>query len=348
MASSRSREALIRQWSLVEQLSRAQRGASIEQMRGHTGASRSTVYRDLGVLCEAGVPIESENINGEARYRLCSKALPPLGPTALQISALRLARRALAGLDGTSAASELDKLLDGYAHASGGRAAISFAKQRALPPDIIKKLDRAIAGQRRVRIRYRSVRASAPEWRTVDPLGLRYVKGHIYFIAYDHKRADYVPFKLDRISTVDVLADKADKHPDFDVHAVLGQSATIWKGEGVEVAVRLSAAVARFAKEYPLVVEQTVEDDGPDGACIVRARVAGVMEAMRWVLSWGKEAEALGPKELREAVEAEVTGAARRYAGRAETARARSGRLARSGIAAEQSRARAMERSDEG
>ena len=45
----------------------------------------------------------------------------------------------------------------------------------------------------------------------VDPLGLRYVKGHVYFIAYDHKRADYVPFKLNRISTVDVLADKAGR-----------------------------------------------------------------------------------------------------------------------------------------
>jgi proteasome accessory factor B len=326
MASRRSREALIRQWSLVERLSRAQRGVSVEQMRGHTGASRSTVYRDLCMLCEAGVPIESENINGEARYRLCSKALPPLGPTALQISALRLARRALTGLEGTTAASELDKLLDGYTRAAGTRAAISFAKQRALPPDILKKLDRAIAGQRRTRIRYRSVRASAPDWRTVDPLGLRYVKGHIYFIAYDHKRADYVPFKLDRISTVDVLADKAGKYPDFDVHALFARSATIWKGEAVEVAVRLSATVARFVTEYPLVPDQTVTDAGPNGGRIVRARVAGATEAMRWVLSWGKEAEALEPPELRVAVEAEVQGAAARYA---ERARVREGKAAR-------------------
>jgi proteasome accessory factor B len=306
------------------------------------------VYRDLGVLCEAGVPIESDNVNGEARYRLCSKALPPLGPTALQISALRLARHALAGLEGTTAVSELDKLLDGYARATGSRAAISFAKQRPLPPDVLKKLDRAIAGQRRTRIRYRSVRASAPEWRTVDPLGLRTVKGHIYFIAYDHKRADFIPFKLDRISTIDVLADKAGQHPDFDVHTLFARSATIWKGESVEVAVRLSATVARFATEYPLVLDQLVEDDGPGGGCVVRARVAGVMEAMRWVLSWGKEAEALEPKELRAAVEAEVQGAARRYGGRGESTRARSDRLTRSGIAVEQSRARTMERSDEG
>jgi predicted DNA-binding transcriptional regulator YafY len=55
MATRRSREALIQQWSLVEQLSRSQRGVSVEQMRDHTRASRSTVYRDLGLLCEAGV-----------------------------------------------------------------------------------------------------------------------------------------------------------------------------------------------------------------------------------------------------------------------------------------------------
>ena len=152
MASSRSREALIRQWSLVEQLSRAQRGVSVDQMRSHAGASRSTLYRDLGALCEAGVPIESENVNGEARYRLCSKALPPLGPTALQISALRLARRSLAGLEGTTAATELDKLLAGYTQATGARDSVSFAKQRALPPDTLRKIDRAIAGQHERRL----------------------------------------------------------------------------------------------------------------------------------------------------------------------------------------------------
>ena len=105
MASRRSKEALIRQWSLVEHLSRRQRGLSVEHMRGHTSANRSTVYLGLGVLCEAGVPIESESINGEPRYRLCSKALPPLGPTALQISALRLAVDVLA-LDGHSGFAE--------------------------------------------------------------------------------------------------------------------------------------------------------------------------------------------------------------------------------------------------
>jgi predicted DNA-binding transcriptional regulator YafY len=79
--------------------------------------------------------------------------------------------------------------------------------------------------------------------------------------------------------------------------------------------VRLSPKVARFSGEYPLVAGQSVTDDA-DGGCVVRARVAGVMEAMRWVLSWGQEAEALEPGELREAVAAEVQGAARRYGAR--------------------------------
>ena len=152
MASQRARNALIRQWSVIEQLSRSQRGLTIDHLRTHTGASRSTVYRDIGALLEAGVPIESHTVSGEARYRLWSKALPPLGPSALQIAALRLARRALAGLAGAGATAELDKLLSGYARAGASREAITFAKQRAIAPDLVKKLDRAIQSRRRARI----------------------------------------------------------------------------------------------------------------------------------------------------------------------------------------------------
>jgi predicted DNA-binding transcriptional regulator YafY len=315
MASGRGRAKIIRQWGLIALLARHRRGLTAGQIQERAGISHSTLYRDLAELRDAGVPLDSHVNNGEARHTLFGLELPPLGPTPLQIAALRLARRALAGLDGTTATAELDKLLHGYANAQGARDAVSFAKPRAVAPELIHKLDRAIHTQRRTRIRYRAARATSAEWRTVDPLGLRHVKGHVYFIAYDDKREDFVPFKLDRLIAVDVLADKAKPHPNFDVQRLFARAVTAWTGEDVEVAVRLSPKVARFSGEYPLVAGQSVTDDA-DGGCVVRARVAGVMEAMRWVLSWGQEAEALEPGELREAVAAEVQGAARRYGAR--------------------------------
>jgi hypothetical protein len=46
---------------------------------------------------------------------------------------------------------------------------------------------------------------------------------------------------------------------------------------------------------------------------IVAATVAGIIEAMRWVLSWGANAVVLGPTSLRDAVGAELIAACSAY-----------------------------------
>lgn len=306
------RAALARQWALIAFVRQFKHGVTIAQIVAHTGAPRSTTYRDIVLLGDGGVPFDRRLVNGEARYSLAVEALPPLGPTATQLAALRLARTVLTGLDGAGPVAELDQLLASYAGRSSGSSHIALGRHRAVAPELVKKLDRAIASQRRARIRYRAAAADKPEWRLVDPLGLLHVKGHLYFIAHDLRRAAVRTFKLDRIRVVEVLAEKAADHPDFDMHALFARSAKVWTHDEIEVTVRLDKSVARFIGEYPLVYDQTVEDER-NGAIVVRARVAGVMEAMRWVLGWGKAAEALEPSELREAVAREVGDAAARY-----------------------------------
>jgi len=311
MASTRGKSRLIRQWSLITLLAAHPRGLTTREIMRRTGVTRATFYRDREQLLEAGVPIGTETVGGEARYTLWGTTLPPLGPTPLQIAALRLARRAL-GMDGTAAAAELDTLLADYARTAGAKDTITFAKRPALPPDLLKKLDRAITTQRRTRLRYRSARATTAASRDVDPLGLHCAGGHHYFVAYDDNRAKFVTFKLERITAVELLADKARPHPDYDAHALFARSAKVWNGDETAIAVRLSASVAHLAAEYPVIADQTVMQE-PSGALVVRARVAGIVEATRWVLSWGKNAEALEPLALRESVAAEVQGAAAQY-----------------------------------
>jgi predicted DNA-binding transcriptional regulator YafY len=330
---TRGQTALRRQWALIETLATKRRGLRVVELQDALSTSRATVYRDLSLLREAGVPVDTSNVNGEARVSLLAeRSLPPLSPTPTQVAALRLARRALDGVAGTRAASELDALLDGYTRAGEATDTVAFASQRPPAPNLAARLDQAVLSGLRCRIRYRGARDETPRWRRLDPIGLRWVKGHLYLVAHDAEpvhgadgangRGDTAPtpapapapktFKLDRVSVVEVLRDKAGRHPAYDERALFGRSVKTWTGDEIEVAVRLSERVARFAREYPLVHDQSIQDE-PGGAVVVRARVAGVPEAMRWVLSWGQEAEALSPAALREAVRAEVEGAARRY-----------------------------------
>jgi predicted DNA-binding transcriptional regulator YafY len=108
--SVRKRISFRRQWQLVFALHRTARGLSVGQLVVELDTSRATVYRDLALLQEAGCPIESETVTGEARYKLSNTNLPPLQINAKQLAAIFVARSALAGLEGTSLVRELDVL----------------------------------------------------------------------------------------------------------------------------------------------------------------------------------------------------------------------------------------------
>jgi predicted DNA-binding transcriptional regulator YafY len=72
-----SRRMLLRQWRLVLALSESRMGLTIPELGDRTGCSRSTVYRDLSLLAEAGAPIASHVVGGVARQRLLRPAELP-------------------------------------------------------------------------------------------------------------------------------------------------------------------------------------------------------------------------------------------------------------------------------
>jgi proteasome accessory factor B len=69
-------------------------------------------------------------------------------------------------------------------------------------------------------------------------------------------------------------------------------------GEPVEVTVRFAPVVARAAQAARVVRDRRV-DRRDDGSADISYRVADVPELIRWVLSWGAQAEILGPPAVR-------------------------------------------------
>lgn len=319
MAGSRIRSIVSRQWELIVALGARRRGMTIQQLVDSLGISRSTIYRDLRDLSAIGVPISAERINGEVRHCLLGDPYPPLQPTPVQVAALHLARRMMDALAGTRLVSELDTLLRRVspAHAAPGEhCPIEIGglggQATASPAAHVRTIDAAIADGKRIHFRYHAVGKGAPELRRVDPVALRYNRGHLYLIAHDPARAGWRTFKLARLTDVALLDEPAEPHPEYDESELFAYSASVWSGDPVDVAVRLAPRVARFAGEWPLSPGQCIEPQ-PDGAVVIRARVAGTVEAMRWVLRWGQDAEALEPLALREAVAAELGAALDRY-----------------------------------
>jgi predicted DNA-binding transcriptional regulator YafY len=308
-----SQAALQRQWRLLEKLHGKRLGLSVRTLLDELGISRATFYRDLRILEEAGFPIEKDEQNGEARYRLLGEAMPPVQPTAHQVYALRLARRLLAPLDGTKIVSALNALLPRKVPGNGRTPAVVVPPPQPIgEPSITAAIERAMITGMRIAFTYAASRGE-PSGRKVEPLALHVRDGHLYLSAFDVDKGALRTFKISRMSTAHVLEEKAEEHPEYDAARVFAHAAKIWDGPLVDVVVRISPRGARFVNEWPLVHSQQLEKL-PDGAMLVRARVSGTIEAMRWVLRWGKDAQVIEPAELGAAVVTELLGAIAAYA----------------------------------
>ncbi|MCH9685121.1 MAG: transcriptional regulator [Deltaproteobacteria bacterium] len=313
MSSRSARNMLIRQWQILQLLHGRRRGLTPKRLLEETDSSRATLYRDLDMLEQAGVPLLRETVNGEARVSLLGDKLPELSATPLQWDALRLARSYLGPLQGTSLVAELDALL----LRNRPRQPTAAATEPTTPgPEAsharsLKVLDAAIAQRKQVRFRYRSAQDTEYRSRTVDPVMWRLVDEHVYLIAFEHD-VGVRTFKVARMSDAERLDEDAGVH-DVDEDELFRGAIKIWSGPRVEVEIRLSPYAARLLPEYPLSQEQEIIGQA-DGGAVLQAAVAGTAEVTRWVLHWGAHAEVLAPEDLRQQVAIELRRALAPYA----------------------------------
>jgi predicted DNA-binding transcriptional regulator YafY len=305
----------MRQWQLLLAIQASQAGIGVPRLVRETGIPRATVYRYLNLLMKAGVPLHDFTVNGEKRYRFLRQSeLPPFGFTALQIAALRVARLELEPLSGTVLVRELDAFLEKL-RPEEPQQRFRFAARPAGRPEVLRVVERALHYHRRARIEYRAgSRNGVPTLIHIEPLLLNVADGEPYVRAYCVERAAERTYKLARIGRIELTEEPATYIPPRAPSEAFAHSVKVWSGEAVTVKIKLDASVAWRAREYPLVLEQTLHD-APDGSIVVEARVAGIVEATSWALSWGGAAEALEPLELRRALRTELAKALGKYDG---------------------------------
>lgn len=313
MARYRNKEMLTRALGHVAALAGVRRGLRVQQLIERSGCSRATVYRDLQMLMEAGIPVASEQVNGEMRYSLDFR-VPPVQPTMLQCAALLVARQALKPLEGTRLLKELDSLVRSLTHhrSTDPAVAVEPTPTAACKGQAITRLEAAIDRRGVVEMRYFKIKGSAPETRRIEPCEIRMHGNQVYLVAFDLDREDYRTFKLSRITEVELTEDSARNRDQYDPQLLFQGSVGVWTGPEIDVVIYLSPGAARFVQEWPLSSEQQVQQQS-DGSSILRARVAGTLETMRWVLRWGKNATVMEPVELRQQVHEELCAACASY-----------------------------------
>jgi predicted DNA-binding transcriptional regulator YafY len=234
-------------------------GITADRLAEKLGVSERAARRYVGMLREAGIPIES--VRGPyGGYRLGrGLRLPPLTFTAAEALGL-----VMAVLDGHHDASDttdpvgsaLGKLLSALPapvarQAEAVRRTTAPAPDRAAArpdPETATALVQACAGHRRVRLTYRSETRS--EWdMEVDPWAVVVRHGRWYLLCWSHRADARRAYRIDRVTAVEVLDRTFTPPADLNPVAVLEEHLAV--GWEYDVEVVIDAPVDAVARCLP-------------------------------------------------------------------------------------------------
>lgn len=298
-----------------------------EELAQHFEISVRTVYRDVSALGEAGVPISGEAGVGYSLVK--GYHLPPVMFTAEEAMALAVGEDLVKQLTDRSLATpmasallkirsvlprpcqdDLDRLANSTAVEGRPRLPEELDRRTLLP------LQQAVVSRRVISLGYRDREASETQ-RLVEPLGVVRYADAWYLVGWCRLRGDFRHFRMDRIASLEVLAERYAPRPDFSLRRHLDEG--LAKADWIPVRVWFERTVyERARRECFASPDQEVE---VDGGFEVTLRTHSLDWFARWLLSFGTSAEALEPVELRDTLRTLAAEVAQRYASEEALAR---------------------------
>jgi len=274
-----------------------------------------TVVRDLEALSAAGIPVYAERgrHGGYALlpgYRPGPEDMSPEESGALLLAGgadvadalglgpafARAVRRLASGLPDAHV-QEAGRLLDRVIIDPAGWGG-------AQPhPETLEVLFDAVRQDRRVRIDYRALSSGEGGRRLVDPWGL-VLAGSTWYLIAAHRGRPHT-YRLSRIASLEVLADRARRPEGLDLAATWEELRAAWNRRPTEDVVlrirRDRADLAQRNLRMVLVGRPTIVDEDPEGDTVMlHCRVTSLRGVVGLLLGFGSWVEAVEPVALRE------------------------------------------------
>lgn len=305
---------LLRQWRLLTMLSARRQGLSVKEMAEESVVSQKTIRRDLELFQEIGFPIEETVTNhGRKLWHIDANCSPPqMNFTFDEAIAFYLARRLLEPLAGTpfwrsaqdgfrkirsslrdSVIDYLERMADKFHHTRSGSGDYSHKEE------LIDQLMIGIEDNRAVFITYQSQRATEPVTYDVYPFGISVHFGSLYLIGHKPDDDELRTWKVDRIEDAEATEVQFQRPTDFDFSDFFAGSFGMYHGrDNIRVRVWFSQSVARYVQESRWHDSQQLSPRR-DGSLTAEFELSSTDEIKSWVLSFGRHATVLEPKELR-------------------------------------------------
>ncbi|GMK37554.1 DeoR family transcriptional regulator [Paenibacillus sp. CCS19] len=257
--------------------------------------SQRTIYRDIDIICAAGIPVVSyQGMKGGYGimdgYKM-DKSL--LG--SYDVSSLITVLHSLSTIfEDDRAQNTIERLKTIGAEHTHPSLAVNLASNTTNPA-ALPLLRKAIADRNVIRFDYINAK-NERSTREMEPLRLHYKYRNWYVYGYCLARHDYREFRLSRM--LDACA--TDRF--FKPHEIMDTTASIdsgWSGSVEDVVIRVGPAALASAMDHFHLADKQFH---PDGSMTMRIPVHQPLEA-RWLwailLSFGSGAEVLEPRTLR-------------------------------------------------
>jgi proteasome accessory factor B len=294
------------------------------------GVSRRTIFRDLDVLRQAGVPLSFDEASGA--YRISGTYfLPPTNFTTEEALAVMVlcyelgTRRRLPFYEAAaSAAMKLESSLPGRVRERlrDATAAVHINMQPGAVLDgkqpMYQQLLACVATRRAARITYDSLSDGGVIRLKLSPYRLLFSRHSWYVIGRSSLHREVRTFNVSRIQNLELLDEEFHLPRGFSVDRYLGNA---WHlipepGPDQDVAIRFAPLVARNVAEVAWhKTQRVVQRD--DGSIEFHVRVSGLNEISWWILGYGDQAEVIKPARLRQLIADRASRLVEMYNGRA-------------------------------
>ncbi|HTI97408.1 MAG TPA: YafY family protein [Dongiaceae bacterium] len=293
-----------------------------EDFAAHFEISVRTVYRDLGALSEAGIPIVAEAGIGYSLVK--GYHLPPVMFTADEASALFLGEKLVEQFTDASLRKQMASALlkirsvlprdrqDDLDRLERATAVLphAVANRPRLASEMLSPLQRAVAGRQVLVLEYRGGRRQEVTHRLVEPLGLVYYAENWHLIAWCRLRQDVRDFRTDRILRLELREERFAGHADFSLRDYLAAEMSSGQFELAQISFAPEVMDRVRREHYWGLVEEK------PGAGFVEVTVLehSLDFLTHWVLSFGPQARVLGPERFCQKVAAAAAQIAAQYA----------------------------------
>ena len=313
-------------------LLQARGGTTARALAAELGVSVRTVYRDLGALGAAGVPVITESGPGSGcrlidGYRFPLRGLRPEEAEALLVLGVPAALREL-GLDGVlTAAHRQIQVTAGLATATLVHLDMPrwFGGQQEEAP-CLRELAQALRLGRKLAVEYRSAGARDGEHRdggprVVGPLGLVNKAGTWYLVATPGP-GDIRVFRAGRVLSARVLPEAFERPADFELAGFWAQWSAEFEASRPRLQVRLNAspqALGAFPEVFGRAAGPALEAAAPpgeDGWRVVTLSFEHERAAVHRLAGFGGQVAVLDPPS----VQARLLATAREILGRYDAA----------------------------